>query len=66
MGGAIQALWCLLKHEGKAVDIAALTDEHVDISDTESIKPDSTTVAAYNKAYAEYNKYLKALTPLYI
>jgi xylulokinase len=66
MGGAIQALWCLLKQEGTAVDIAALTDEHVDISDTESIKPDGNTVAAYNRAYAEYNRYLKALTPLYI
>ncbi|GHV74543.1 xylulokinase [Spirochaetia bacterium] len=66
MGGAIQALWCLLKHGGNAVPIAALTDEHVDISDTESIKPDSIAVALYNKAYAEYNRYLKALTPLYI
>jgi xylulokinase len=66
MGGAIQALWCLLKHEGTPAEIAALTDEHVDISDTESIQPDRTTVAAYNTAYAEYNKYLKALTPLYI
>ncbi|GHT88384.1 xylulokinase [Spirochaetia bacterium] len=66
MGGAIQALWCLLKQKGTPVDIAALTDEHVDISDTESIKPDSKTVVLYNTAYAEYNKYLKALSPLYI
>ncbi|GHV34285.1 xylulokinase [Spirochaetia bacterium] len=66
MGGAIQALWCLLKQKGTPADIAALTDEHVDISDTESIKPDSNTVALYNRAYEEYNKYLKALTPLYI
>nr|WP_041611531.1 xylulokinase [Treponema primitia] len=66
MGGAIQALWCLLKKEGKGVDIAFLTDEHVDISEAESIKPDSITVAAYNKAYAEYNKYLKALSPIFV
>ncbi|MDR1596735.1 MAG: xylulokinase [Treponema sp.] len=66
LGSAIQALWCLLKQGGKPVNIAALTDEHIGISDSESIMPDSNTVAAYNKAYAEYNKYLRALSPLYI
>jgi xylulokinase len=66
MGGAIQALWCLLKKEGKGTDIAFLTDEHVDISETESIKPDSAAVAAYHKAYGEYNKYLKALSPIFV
>jgi xylulokinase len=65
MGGAIQALWCLLKKEGKAVDIAALTDEHIEIRDDENIHPDAGKVAAYHKAYAEYNKYLDALSPLY-
>ncbi|MFP3043110.1 xylulokinase [Treponema primitia] len=66
MGGAIQALWCLLKKDGNPADIAALTDEHIEIQESESIKPDSKTVAAYNTAYTEYNKYLKALSPLYI
>jgi xylulokinase len=66
LGSAIQALWCLLKKEGKPADIAALTDEHVKIRENESSKPDSNTAAVYNKAYTEYNKYLKALSPLYI
>jgi xylulokinase len=65
MGSAIQALWCLSKREGKPVDIAKLTDEHIEINESESIAPKLESVAAYNKAYAEYNKYLNALAPLY-
>jgi xylulokinase len=65
MGSAIQALWCLSKREGKPVDIAKLTDAHIEINESESIVPKPESVAAYNKAYAEYNKYLKALAPLY-
>ncbi|MDR2446375.1 MAG: xylulokinase [Treponema sp.] len=65
MGGAIQALWCLLKREGKNVGIAELTDEHIQIREDESIAPDAGATAAYNKAYAEYNTYLKMLAPLY-
>lgn len=65
MGGAIQALWCLLSAEGKKVDIAKLTDEHVSVSDEGQVMPDPAMVAAYNVAYAEYNRYLGALAPLY-
>ena len=71
MGGAIQALWCLESLEaakaGKgAVSIAKLTDDHVTIGDADCINPDPASVAAYDKAYAEYNKYLAALSPLYV
>jgi len=66
MGGAIQALWCLLKAEGKGVSIGSLTDQHVSVSEEGSILPDSASVAAYDKAYTEYNRYLGALAPLYI
>jgi xylulokinase len=65
MGGVIQALWCLLKQEGKPADIAALTDEHIEIRENDRIKPNSESVTAYNRAYSEYNKYLEALSPLY-
>jgi xylulokinase len=63
MGAAIQALWCLRKLEGKAVDIGSLCDEHITMRDDESALP--RQAAAYDKAYAEYNKYLDALTPLF-
>lgn len=65
MGGAVQALWCLLNSEGKKTGIAELTDEHIRINEDQCINPDPASVAAYNKAYAEYNRYLGALAPLY-
>jgi xylulokinase len=66
LGAAIQALWCLLKREGNPVPIASLTDEHILLNERESITPDPAGVEAYNKAYAQYTQYVKALTPLFI
>ncbi|HOT62907.1 MAG TPA: xylulokinase [Treponemataceae bacterium] len=66
MGGAIQALWCLKKREGKPVSIGQLADEHVTVGEADCITPDPASVAAYDRAYAEYNKYLGALSPLYV
>jgi len=71
MGGAIQALWCLQNLDGSQnaagakAGIAALADEHVRVSDEGSSLPDPASAAAYDKAYAEYNRYLGALAPLY-
>ncbi len=71
MGGALQALWCLegidAVKAGKSVDsIAKLTDAHIKINEADCINPNPSSVAAYDKAYAEYNKYLGALAPLYV
>ena len=63
MGGAIQALWCLKCENGEKSSIEKLADEHVQLGAT--IKPDAKSVAEYNKAYAVYQKYLDALSPLY-
>ena len=63
MGGAIQALWCLERHEGKKTTIEALTDEHVALGAI--VKPDKKQAALYNDAYAVYSRYLGALSPLY-
>jgi xylulokinase len=70
MGGAIQALWCLLNNsptETKKVSIKNLAEEHISLEGASSsdIKPDKKTVAAYDKAYTKYSRYLKALSPLY-
>jgi len=72
MGGAIQALWCLKNHpglpgraDGRKVSIEALTDEHVALEGGATVKPDKKEAAAYDKAYAEYSRYLGALSPLY-
>jgi xylulokinase len=66
MGGAIQALWCLLrKAPGKKATIEALTDEHVILEGGTTVQPEKKTVALYDKAYAEYSRYLGVLSPLY-
>jgi xylulokinase len=64
MGGAIQALWCLQNKE-KKVSIKELAKEHVALEDGVMVTPDKKAVAAYNKAYAQYTRYLRALSPLY-
>jgi len=64
MGGAIQALWCL-QNISKKVSIKDLTEEHVALEDGVMVTPDKKAVAAYNKAYTEYTRYLGALSPLY-
>jgi xylulokinase len=71
MGGAIQALWCLLRNspeesgDGKKPAIEALADEHVVLEGGDTVKPDRKDAAAYDKAYAEYSRYLGAVSPLY-
>jgi len=67
MGGAIQALWCLSRNspDGKKATIEALTDEHVALEEGVTVKPDKKDAAAYDRAYAEYSRYLGALSPLY-
>ena len=67
MGGAIQALWCLMgQDDGPKTTIEALTDEHVALEGGFTVKPDSGKAALYDKAYAEYSRYLRVLSPLYI
>jgi len=63
MGAAIQALWCMRKGSGgKKVSIRDLVEEHIAL-DGAAIKPDKKMVAAYDKAYAEYMRYLRAYSP---
>jgi xylulokinase len=65
LGGAIQALWTLKKAAGAGASIEALTDEHI-AAEGSAVQPDPASVAAYDKAYGEYLKYLNALAPLYV
>jgi xylulokinase len=61
MGGAIQALWAAKS----GVSIESLVDAHVALEGGVTVNPDSASAAAYNKAYADYSRYLEALSPLY-
>ena len=64
LGGAVQALWCLKNMSGKC-SIAKLCAEHIKLDETKTAKPIAKNVKAYDKAYAEYNKVLAAVSPLY-
>ena len=64
MGGAIQALWCL-RNKDKKILIKDLAEEHVALEAGATIKPNKKDVEAYDRAYAQYSRYLGALSPLY-
>lgn len=64
LGGAVQALWCLKNKNGKC-DIADLCAEHITLDTSKSADPIPENVAAYDKAYAEYEKVVETLSPLY-
>ena len=69
LGAAIQALWCLQTQQRTQNSnknfIKYLVEEHVAMEGGLTVKPDSKTAAAYSRAYAEYSRYLGALSPLY-
>jgi xylulokinase len=66
MGGAIQALWALERQANPNAAIESLVDAHVALEGGVTIKADPASVSAYNRAYADYSRYLGALSPLYI
>jgi len=65
LGGAVQALWALEKSGPGGRPIESLCEENIALEEGAVIKPDSKSVKAYNKAYDEYSRYLRALGPLY-
>jgi len=65
LGGALQALWCLKKSEGADVDFNKVVDEHVALDSGKSCLPIAENVEKYKKVYADYSKYVNALTPLF-
>ena len=64
LGGAVQALWCLKNMSGKC-SIAKLCAEHIKLDETKTAKPIAKNVKAYDKAYAEYQKIVDTVAPLY-
>ncbi|MHB9151226.1 MAG: xylulokinase [Spirochaetales bacterium] len=65
MGAAIQALYCAERAAGRAASIAALAEAHAPMEQGAAIEPDPSQAARWDAAYAEYAKYLGALSPLY-
>ncbi|MHB0855386.1 MAG: xylulokinase [Rectinema subterraneum] len=64
-GAAIQALWCFEQASGRGKGIEELVDEHVALRDGSTVEPEPESVARYEEAYANYSKYLAALSLLY-
>jgi xylulokinase len=65
LGAAIQALYCLGKNTGDPSSLETLVDRHVRIDYEATVEPDPSTFDQWKSAYASYEKYLKALMPLY-
>jgi len=64
MGAAIQALYCAERAAGKREAISDLVDRHIAFEDG-GVEPDPAQAARWEEAYAEYSKFLGALSPLY-
>jgi xylulokinase len=64
-GAALQALWCGSHLDGRGRHIEDIAEEHVRINAADSVRPDSRSVAVYDKAYTLYLSYLDSLKPLY-
>ncbi len=64
LGGAVQALWCL-KNQTEKCDISTLCFEHIKLDKTKNADPIFENVQAYDKAYANYQKILETISPLY-
>ncbi len=64
MGAAVQALYCAEHAAGRATGIGELVDRHIAM-EGDVIEPDPAQAGRWAGAYAEYSKYLGALSPLY-
>ncbi len=72
LGAAVQALWCLEMSATGTVDaatakaaIAKLCAEHVIVDQEHVVNPVAEKAAAYDAAYAEYQKLVGTVSPLY-
>ncbi len=59
-GAALQALWTV---EGGSIE--SLAKEHVLFDESKSCEPDTAAKASYEAAYARYQRYVEAMTPLF-
>ncbi len=64
-GAGLQALWAYRKTQNKKESITSITAEHVKLKKGEECGPKDENVAAYNKSYKLYNRYVDHLKPLF-
>src|SRR5215212_735722 len=64
-GAALQALWCWRQQRGEKVDISDITDQYVEINDTETARPDPKNVSIYRDLQSLQNKTSVSLRELF-
>lgn len=65
MGAVVQAIWCAGLSGGRGASLEELVDRHISLEEGAFVEPDPISVAAYEKAYEAYLRYLDVLSPLY-
>lgn len=48
-GAALQALWCWRQQQGEKIDISDITDEFVELNNSETARPDKKNVEVYRE-----------------
>ena len=51
-GAALQALWCLRRHQGEKISIEEITDEFVELNQDETAQPEAKNVGVYRELQA--------------
>ena len=64
-GAALQALWCWRLHQGEQLSISDLTDQFVEVNDSETVQPDSTNAAIYRDLQEVQNDLSDALLKVF-
>jgi xylulokinase len=64
-GAALQALWCWRRQKGEKVTIEAITDEFVELNDTETATPNKGNVAVYRDLQALQDETSEALRAVF-
>jgi xylulokinase len=64
-GAALQALWASARADGDGATLAEVVREHLQFDDALAAQPDPQRSAQYARGYAQFQRYLGAIAPLY-
>lgn len=64
-GAALQALWCWRQQQGEKIGINEITDQFVEINDSETARPDKKNVETYRELQALQDETSAALREVF-
>jgi xylulokinase len=64
-GAALQALWCWRRQQGEPISIEAITDQFVELNETETATPNKENVAIYREVQALQDETSEALRAVF-